>query len=259
MQQVWENETELNREIDALKRQVDTLVANAEGMDPKALKDATKPHNEALRRLTTLLRRQKVDVQFVTKENGKVNERYREELMQQYHAPVQQQVETVKSKLDGLNRLTSQSPVKADMARKELFGGNAPGERDEQELTEMAQMTTVSSVQKTTMGIQQDGIDAAHRGEKLVTVMNGLGTEIAGALASQQEDIELIIDDMDNLQAQVKRARREVGQFSRRLATDKCFMCLFILVLIFIVVVIGLKIFKSDDDPDEDEDLQFED
>ena len=51
------------------------------------------------------------------------------------------------------------------------------------------------------------------------------------------------------------------GQFSRRMATDKCFVCIFILILLLICVVVGIRIFnkKQDKKDDKDEPLQFED
>ena len=52
------------------------------------------------------------------------------------------------------------------------------------------------------------------------------------------------------------------GQFSRRLATDKCFICLFILVLLFVVVLVALKIFNDPGDNSsstEDASLEFVD
>eukprot|EP01063_Lacrimia_lanifica_P003541 TRINITY_DN11899_c0_g1_i3.p2 TRINITY_DN11899_c0_g1~~TRINITY_DN11899_c0_g1_i3.p2 ORF type:complete len:122 (+),score=5.51 TRINITY_DN11899_c0_g1_i3:25-366(+) len=50
------------------------------------------------------------------------------------------------------------------------------------------------------------------------------------------------------------------GQFSRRLATDRCFICLFIMVLLLIVAVVGIKVFnKHEESQDRDNALLFED
>eukprot|EP01064_Diplonema_japonicum_P030448 TRINITY_DN5185_c2_g1_i1.p1 TRINITY_DN5185_c2_g1~~TRINITY_DN5185_c2_g1_i1.p1 ORF type:complete len:277 (+),score=76.01 TRINITY_DN5185_c2_g1_i1:53-883(+) len=256
MQQVWDNDGELTTELEAIKRRVDQLVKNHEGMDSKALKDETKACQDQFRQIASLLKRQKRDIDFVTKQNGAVDEKQREDLMERYYQPAMSQHEQLKEKIAGLQGLGSSKPAKVEFARAELTKGNPAGEKDDEELEVMAQTITVAEVQDRTKAIQKDGIKSALQSEKIVQDMNGLAGQIEVDLAKQNEDIELIMDDMDNLANQVKRARREVGQFSRRMATDKCFICLFVLVLLFICTVVGLKIFNKSDSSGSEENPQ---
>eukprot|EP01059_Diplonema_ambulator_P007660 TRINITY_DN17149_c0_g4_i1.p1 TRINITY_DN17149_c0_g4~~TRINITY_DN17149_c0_g4_i1.p1 ORF type:complete len:278 (+),score=83.03 TRINITY_DN17149_c0_g4_i1:24-857(+) len=254
MQQVWDNDGELTNELEALKKRVDQLVRNHEGMDPKALKEETKACQGQFRQIGGLLGRQKRDIDFCTKQNGTINGKQRDDLLAQYYQPAMTQHEQLKEKIAGLQGLSSSKPAAVEKAREDLRRGNPAEEKNDEELEEIAQTITVAEVQERAIAIGESGITSAKRSEKILNEMHGMASNIETGLAADREKIEHIMDDLHNLDAQVKRARREVGAFSRRLATDKCFTCLFVLVLLFICAVVGLKIFNKKSDSSHDED-----
>eukprot|EP01061_Rhynchopus_euleeides_P011211 TRINITY_DN20774_c0_g1_i1.p1 TRINITY_DN20774_c0_g1~~TRINITY_DN20774_c0_g1_i1.p1 ORF type:complete len:327 (+),score=102.15 TRINITY_DN20774_c0_g1_i1:381-1361(+) len=159
----------------------------------------------------------------------------------------------------------SGAPPAQPSARSRLFGGGGSSgsviDEGGVEVEMESERQQVAKVQDTAINVQKDGIAALHRAEAMTAHTAEVANDITTQLRAQEEELELIDMEMNDLKSQIKIARRQVGQFSRRLATDKCFVCLFILVLLFICVVVGLKIFNKSDDSttDEDEELQFED
>ena len=250
MNQVWDNDTEITRELDDIEKKVDALSDGASGMSEEELKSATQGLLTTLKQNNNLLKKVKVDIDYATKQSGTVDESQRAELVGRYLTPKTQQYEKIKTRLDNLQKASN--PKTSEAARKELMASAVTAEREEE--MEMQELSP-AQMQQTALTIQDDTTAAALRAEQTVQQLSNMADHTSKQLYRQEEQIENIIDDMDNLAAQVKRARREVGQFSRRLATDKCFVCLFVLVLLAICTIVGLNIFnKSSDDSSTAED-----
>eukprot|EP01062_Namystynia_karyoxenos_P071115 TRINITY_DN66526_c0_g1_i1.p1 TRINITY_DN66526_c0_g1~~TRINITY_DN66526_c0_g1_i1.p1 ORF type:complete len:350 (+),score=64.78 TRINITY_DN66526_c0_g1_i1:70-1119(+) len=95
------------------------------------------------------------------------------------------------------------------------------------------------------MDVQRDGIDAARRVQQHAIGANKVGDHIITQMQVQQETLLMVSDDLDTLEAQIKRARRDLSGVVRSMATDKCVVCFTILILLVFCVVIGFAIFRK--------------
>lgn len=88
---------------------------------------------------------------------------------------------------------------------------------------------------------QNDALAALTRSEKIVDETETIGNDAANTLRKQTEQIKKMNDDLDQLDSEVNRAKKELNAFIRRMMTDKIILCFAVLIVIGIIVIVVLK------------------
>mmetsp|Transcript_23071 Transcript_23071/g.64069 ORF Transcript_23071/g.64069 Transcript_23071/m.64069 type:complete len:266 (+) Transcript_23071:526-1323(+) len=65
-----------------------------------------------------------------------------------------------------------------------------------------------------------------------------VGAKTAATLSDQTKQMETILNDLDDISFNMKKAQKVIGEITRGLVTDKCILCL--LVIIALGVVVGI-------------------
>jgi SNARE protein len=71
-----------------------------------------------------------------------------------------------------------------------------------------------------------------------------IGAEVSDKMKRQTEDITKIKDDVDQVDSNLKRADKQIRMFMRRMATDRIFLVLMLLVVIGLIVAIAVYFMK---------------
>eukprot|EP00761_Pharyngomonas_kirbyi_P011732 gb/GECH01011758.1/.p1 GENE.gb/GECH01011758.1/~~gb/GECH01011758.1/.p1 ORF type:complete len:226 (+),score=62.84 gb/GECH01011758.1/:1-678(+) len=98
-----------------------------------------------------------------------------------------------------------------------------------------------------TKNVQQESLASVQRSERIAAKTEQVGAETASRLEEDRERIQAIDDNLTELEANVKRARKEVTSFARRVATDKIILIVVCIVVVLIAVVIVLAIVLKGD------------
>lgn len=93
--------------------------------------------------------------------------------------------------------------------------------------------------------IQDDALKSLQRSEALGINSENVGRETLTVLQKQTELLYKIDDELNNLQGQLDRAKREVMWFARQLAGDRCFTMIFIMVVAALCFLIFYKIYQK--------------
>jgi hypothetical protein len=101
---------------------------------------------------------------------------------------------------------------------------------------------TRQSVLKDGLHVQDQSLASLARSAQLAAQSEDVAVKTNVQLRMQTEQIGRIDNDLDTLQGEIKRARKEMVWFVRNAMTDKCLVCLFGLVVIAVVFVIVWKI-----------------
>ena len=129
MDEVWENEAEVQRELEDAAKKIDELGGTAQTLGVKELKDEVKGCTDMLKQAAQLLRKQKVDISFAAKVNGVLDTAKQEDLTQRHLQPSQQQHDRLKSQLDDIAQGKTPSPPQPDGARSEPSASASPSAR----------------------------------------------------------------------------------------------------------------------------------
>ncbi|ORC87819.1 putative transmembrane protein [Trypanosoma theileri] len=93
--------------------------------------------------------------------------------------------------------------------------------------------------------IQGSTLESLAMTERLLNETETVGTGAATTLRVQTEQIQRVNDNLDELDSDVNRAKKELNAFIRRMMTDKIIICFSILIVIGIIVIIVLKVVKK--------------
>ncbi|CAN1151032.1 Novel plant SNARE 13 [Linum perenne] len=83
---------------------------------------------------------------------------------------------------------------------------------------------------------------AIERSKKVVQQTVEVGTQTAGALKGQTEQMERIVNELDTIQFSIKKASQLVKEIGRQVATDKCIMLFLFLIVCGVIAIIVVKI-----------------
>mmetsp|Transcript_11865 Transcript_11865/g.13669 ORF Transcript_11865/g.13669 Transcript_11865/m.13669 type:complete len:251 (+) Transcript_11865:57-809(+) len=89
---------------------------------------------------------------------------------------------------------------------------------------------------------QKKTIESLTETEKLINESENIGTDAVGKLQSQTNQIRQMNDNLDQLDSDINRAKKELNAFIRRMMTDKIILCFAVLVVIGIIVIVVLKV-----------------
>lgn len=96
----------------------------------------------------------------------------------------------------------------------------------------------VRNIEKT----QKQTIESLTSTEQLINETETIGTEAAAKLQKQTDDIRKMNENLDQLDSDVNRAKKELNVFIRRMMTDKIILCFAVLVVIGIIVIVVMKV-----------------
>ncbi|KAG8346181.1 hypothetical protein TRVL_02992 [Trypanosoma vivax] len=92
--------------------------------------------------------------------------------------------------------------------------------------------------------IQSSTLDSLALSEKLLGEAEGITADAVAKLTEQSEQLRQVKDNVDELDSEVNRAKRELDEFVRRMLSDRIIICFSVLILIAVVALIVLKITK---------------
>eukprot|EP00210_Caulerpa_lentillifera_P003278 g3129.t1 len=88
---------------------------------------------------------------------------------------------------------------------------------------------------------------ALGRAEKIVEDTVQIGTQTAAELREQTKQMERVVDDLDDIEFTMKKARKVIADLTRGILTDKFIRLILFLIVIAAVAVIVLTIMKDDE------------
>jgi len=93
--------------------------------------------------------------------------------------------------------------------------------------------------------IQKKDLQSLDRTLGIIDETSALGAETAAKLKDQTSRLEKIDEDVQEVQANLKMAEKQLRAFVRRMATDKLIMGFLVIVILAIVAVIVVSIVKK--------------
>ena len=93
-----------------------------------------------------------------------------------------------------------------------------------------------------------DEADASLERSKVVETTINIGAETAAALQGQTRKMEAVVNELDEIEFTLKKAKTLLRDLGRALATDRCIACFMMLVVLGVVAIIVLKVTKKDND-----------
>ncbi|RNF01863.1 putative Qa-SNARE protein [Trypanosoma conorhini] len=96
----------------------------------------------------------------------------------------------------------------------------------------------VNTIQTSTLG-------SLAMTERLLNDTETVGVDASAKLRGQTEQIQQVNGNLDELDSEVDRAKKELAAFVRRMMTDKIIICFSVLILIGIIVIVVLKVTKK--------------
>ncbi|RKO98052.1 hypothetical protein CXG81DRAFT_9023, partial [Caulochytrium protostelioides] len=113
-----------------------------------------------------------------------------------------------------------------------------PGSRNVEEMT--AKDMTQQALQ-----IQDKTQESALRAKRMVEETIQIGAVVNSDLAAQGDQLNKIQDDVAKVETNLKRADKQIRVFMRRLASDKVFIILILLVVLGLIATIVVAILKK--------------
>ncbi|CUG92010.1 transmembrane protein, putative [Bodo saltans] len=89
---------------------------------------------------------------------------------------------------------------------------------------------------------QKQTIESLTTTEQLINETETVATEAASKLQKQTDDIRKMNENLDQLDSDVNRAKKELNVFIRRMMTDKIILCFAVLVVVGIIVIVVMKV-----------------
>jgi DNA repair exonuclease SbcCD ATPase subunit len=96
----------------------------------------------------------------------------------------------------------------------------------------------VRNIEKT----QKQTIESLTTTEQLINETETVATDAAAKLQKQTDDIRKMNENLDQLDSDVNRAKKELNVFIRRMMTDKIILCFAVLVVVGIIVIVVMKV-----------------
>ena len=125
-------------------------------------------------------------------------------------------------------------------------GGDAEGDPaaatgSGQDITNQMSTQQLIATGRKTMSETEKSIQ---RSARVVEDTIAIGQQTAAMLAEQTHQMEKIVNDLDEIQFSMKKAKKLIGDITRSMATDKCILMILMLIVGGIVVIIILKVAK---------------
>ena len=127
-------------------------------------------------------------------------------------------------------------------------GGSAGGEAGAdtalgsgEDITNQMSTQQLMSTGRRTMSETEKSIQ---RSARVVEDTIAIGQQTAAMLSEQTHQMEKIVNDLDEIQFSMKKAKKLIGDITRSMATDKCILMILMLIVGGIVVIIILKVAK---------------
>lgn len=116
-------------------------------------------------------------------------------------------------------------------ARNNLFDGATTSKAAEE-------VDKLSNQQLIEMGTKEiaETDRALERARQVVEDTIQIGAQTAATLNDQTKQMEGILNDLDDITFNMKKAQKVIGDITRGLATDKCILCLVCLIVVGIIV-----------------------
>lgn len=106
-------------------------------------------------------------------------------------------------------------------------------------------LNDAGKVMRAAVRAQDDNLAILENIQREAMATEETGVAIAEKLAQDTEKIREIDKELNSLQANIDRAKNEVGWFARQMATDKCFLVLIVVVVLGLCMLTFWKIYKG--------------
>ena len=215
-----------DEELKALEDQISDLIR---AMDRLSAEQRLEKYNKAqdiLKRLNKTFHQFKVEVRVLEGSDQQVYEKK----SAQHNATINQLKEQLTAKRAEANAPASPAAASPTGSPGAAGDGRRGDGKDE-----------ARSATKRIERTQNDALAALTRSEKVVDETEVIGNDAANTLRKQTEQIKKMNDDLDQLDSEVNRAKKELNAFIRRMMTDKIILCFALLIVIGIIVIVVLK------------------
>lgn len=222
-----------DEELKGLEDQLSDLLRAVDRLSGEQRLDKYNRAQDVLKRLNKVYHQFKVEIRLLEGSEQTVYEK-----KSQAHGKVIAELkESVQSKRAEANASpTSESPSAG--------GGGAAGGGRRGDGKDEARAKT-RNIEKT----QKQTIESLTNTEVLINETETIGTEAAAKLQQQTQDIRKMNENLDQLDSDVNRAKKELNVFIRRMMTDKIILCFAVLVVVGIIVIVVLKVKGGDSAP----------
>eukprot|EP00756_Hemistasia_phaeocysticola_P054185 Hpha_TRINITY_DN3011_c0_g1::TRINITY_DN3011_c0_g1_i1::g.138658::m.138658 len=132
----------------------------------------------------------------------------------------------------------------AERRRRQLLGAAEGGGEDARQTGEMEE-DSMAGMEAEIRRAQETAGKAGDAAVGHAVRAGDIATSVIEGMEGQQQDLLAIDNELDNLQGQLKRAKRDLVRLGRTMATDKCIVCFTILVLLGICLVLGQAVFQQ--------------
>lgn len=127
--------------------------------------------------------------------------------------------------------------------RVELFDtGAGVSEPTAEDNVQMASTMSNQELVNAGMNTMDETDQAIERSKKAVEQTIEVGTQTAGALKGQTDQMGRIVNELDTIQFSIKKATQLVKEIGRQVATDKCIMLFLLLIVCGVIAIIIVKI-----------------
>ncbi|RNF10213.1 putative Qa-SNARE protein [Trypanosoma rangeli] len=93
--------------------------------------------------------------------------------------------------------------------------------------------------------IQTSTLDSLAVTERLLNDTETVGIDASTTLRGQTEQIQQVNENLDELDSEVNRAKKELATLIRRMMADKIIICFSVLILVGIIIIVVLKVTKK--------------
>ncbi len=214
-----------DEELKALEDQITDLIR---AMDRLSADQRLEKYNKAqdiLKRLNKTFHQFKVEVRVLEGSDQQVYEKK----SAQHNVTINQLKEQLAAKRAEANAAPSPASPAGSPAGSPADGRRGDGKDEARSATKRIERT------------QNDALAALTRSEKIVDETETIGNDAANTLRKQTEQIKKMNDDLDQLDSEVNRAKKELNAFIRRMMTDKIILCFAVLIVVGIIVIVVLK------------------
>ncbi|KAF8290052.1 putative vesicle transport v-SNARE protein [Trypanosoma cruzi] len=138
-------------------------------------------------------------------------------------------------KMDLQSKKVEETPFSA-ARENSVFSSNSPSNDGKDEARAVARR--VNTIQTSTLG-------SLAMTERLLNDTETVGIDAAAKLRSQTEQIQRVNENLNELDSDVNRAKKELTAFIRRMMTDRIIILFSVLILIGIITIVVLKVTKK--------------
>ncbi|EAN90214.1 hypothetical protein, conserved [Trypanosoma cruzi] len=138
-------------------------------------------------------------------------------------------------KMDLQSKKVEETPFSA-ARENSVLSSNSPSNDGKDEARAVARR--VNTIQTSTLG-------SLAMTERLLNDTETVGIDAAAKLRSQTEQIQRVNENLNELDSDVNRAKKELTAFIRRMMTDRIIILFSVLILIGIITIVVLKVTKK--------------